>query len=104
MSSVCPLTCSNKEYKVVEVIEKPITWHTPWVSEVFIYFKSEKYEKKTEYYTYDKEDLVSDIGGFLGMLLGWSFVTILTNLLQYSRKGFLCFKGTFLKGPSKQKA
>ena len=26
--------CSNMIYKVVDIVETPITWYTPWVSEV----------------------------------------------------------------------
>ena len=32
----CQMPCSNSIYKVVDVIETPITWYTPWLSEVNI--------------------------------------------------------------------
>ena len=60
-------------------------------SKVFIHLDT-TYEKKTEYYTYDKEDLLADVGGFLGMFLGWSFLTIILAALQYTRSGVLCLK------------
>ena len=30
----CHVPCSNIIYKVVDIVETPITWYTPWVSEV----------------------------------------------------------------------
>ena len=32
----CRMPCSNQIYKVVDVIETPIVWSTPWLSEVDI--------------------------------------------------------------------
>ena len=54
-SWMCAPSCSNKNYKVVEIVEEPITWKTDWISEVFVKLKSESgIEKKTKYYTYEK--------------------------------------------------
>ena len=50
----CRFPCSSKDYKVQSIVETPITWRTPWLSEVIFDLGSLVYEKKKEYYIYDK--------------------------------------------------
>ena len=33
-------------------------------------------EKTSEYYSFDTDDLISSVGGYLGLFLGWSFLTL----------------------------
>ena len=95
----CLFPCSRKHYKIKEIVQLPITWVTPWVSEVKIDLSELVYEKKKEYFVYDqvKEvctdeqidkkfylqgDLLGDIGGYLGFFLGWSCLSILLKTFQ----------------------
>ena len=49
----CLFPCSSKQYKIQKMIENPITWSTPWASEVRMDMKL-GYERKKEYYVYDE--------------------------------------------------
>ena len=47
-----------------------------WTSQVFIQPKSSIQQYQEEYLTYDTNDLISSIGGYLGLFLGWSLLTL----------------------------
>ena len=65
-----------------------IEWKKDWMSEV--YFQSNEIKEVIkEYYTYEFSDLVGDVGGFLGLFLGWSLLglsqgvfTVCSNVLR----------------------
>ena len=42
---------------------------------MFIFPKSSIVEYSQEYYSYDINDIIGDIGGYLGLFLGWSLVS-----------------------------
>ena len=46
------------------------------MSEVYIQPKSSVVDYSNEYYSFDLNDLISSVGGNLGLFLGWSFLTI----------------------------
>ena len=46
------------------------------MSEVYIQPKSSVVDYSNEYYSFDLNDLISHVGGNLGLFLGWSFLTI----------------------------
>ena len=56
--------------------ENSLSSSTKWMSEVFIQPKSSEVEYLEEYYTYDIEDLISSIGGYVGLFLGWSVLSL----------------------------
>lgn len=50
----CKIPCSTIKYGIQKIVETPLTWSTPWVSEVTFDFGSLVYERKKEYYVYDE--------------------------------------------------
>ncbi len=46
------------------------------MSEVFIQPKSSEVEYLEEYYNFDLQDLISGIGGYVGLFLGWSVLSL----------------------------
>ena len=49
------------------------------------FFGKDRFSKREQYYAYDKQNLVADFGGYLGLLLGYSFLTAydsIVNLLE----------------------
>ena len=73
------------QYKVgvVDKIENT-DWIQDWVSEIHIEANQEGIVERREYLTYDVTDLIADLGGYLGLLLGWSLLGIslyISNLL-----------------------
>ena len=75
MESGCYPKCRHIIYTLV-VIEKTMDGHSNWTSEVFIQPKSSEVKFSTEYYSFDRNDLISSIGGNLGLFLGWSLLTL----------------------------
>ena len=54
---------------------KKIDWETKWISEVYIQPKSSVVEYSIEYYSFDTNDLISSVGGNLGLFLGVSILS-----------------------------
>ena len=51
-----------------------LSWH----------FDSSQYVEKREYLTYDNNDFLADVGGYLGLLLGHSVLTICDWLVLWT--------------------
>ena len=72
--SGCYPKCKHTIY-TLEVHERTKEGHSNWTSEVYIQPKSSEVKYSTEYYSFDINDLISNIGGNLGLFLGWSLLT-----------------------------
>ena len=93
--SGCYPKCKHTTY-TLEVYEKTKDGNSNWTSEVFIQPKSSEVKFSKEYYSFGSNDLISNIGGNLGLFLGWSLLTffeaisillIISNLKQnFKRK------------------
>ena len=57
--------------------------------EIFLFATSTEIEVKERVWLYDGNDLVADIGGFLGLLLGASIYTLADLLLSNVEKFFV---------------
>ena len=57
-----------------------MTWKTNYTSQVFIEPQSNVVEVASEYYEFDTNDLISSVGGNLGLFLGWSLLSISEKL------------------------
>ena len=60
--------------------DKVINWRPKWTSEVYIQPKSSVVEYSKEFYSFDLNDLISSVGGNLGLFLGWSLLTFVEAL------------------------
>ena len=77
--SGCHPKCVIKQYSF-ETIHERSSWTPNWTAEVYIQPKSSIVEYSSEYYTFDFNALVGNIGGYLGLFLGWSFLTFVEVL------------------------
>ena len=58
-----------------------IEWTKNWMSEVYIEAAGDV-EETREHLTYDYTDLIGDIGGYLGLFLGWSLLGLTVQLFS----------------------
>ena len=77
--SGCYPKCKVVHY-FYEVEKNILTWKTNYTSQVFIEPKSNVVEVASEYYEFDTNDLISSVGGNLGLFLGWSLLSISEKL------------------------
>ena len=47
-----------------------------WISEIFLQPNGALEEEDIEYLVYDVSDLLGDLGGYLGLFLGWSLLSV----------------------------
>ena len=73
--SGCYPKCSYSKYSY-ELAEQTMDWNSNWTSEVYIQAKSSEVEYLIEYRNFDANDLISSIGGNLGLFLGWSLLSL----------------------------
>ena len=71
----CYPKCKRIHY-FYDVEQSKMTWNSNYTSEVFIEPKSSVIEYSNEYYEFDLNDLISSVGGNLGLFLGWSLLSI----------------------------
>ena len=77
--SGCYPKCKTMQFSY-EKNQRTLSWKPNWTSEVFIQPKSSVVEYSTEFYSFDLNDLISSVGGNLGLFLGWSFLTFVEAL------------------------
>ena len=75
----CSPKCTIVTYDY-EVTKGVADWDENWTAIVFVQPKSSLVEIQEEYYTFDSNDLISSIGGNLGLFLGWSLLSIVEAL------------------------
>ena len=86
------------EYKLWET--SPIgskTKYPPELVKLSFIISSGEYEKKEHYFIYDGNTLIADIGGYLGLLLGFSIFSIFKSVMECAAWGRVaslcrCFK------------
>ena len=72
----CFLKCEKSKYEIAVVSDEKMIWETKWISEVFIQPSSSSREEVIEYLSYDLGDIIGDLGGYLGLFLGWSLLSV----------------------------
>lgn len=80
----CPKPCQKVEYKLqINYFSKNGLTHMPDDRfKVYTYYDDMSVEKQTEYIYYDKMAVLADIGGMLGLLLGYSLLSIVHSSLS----------------------
>ena len=73
-----------------EALDK-VLYKKDWISEVYFQPGSNSVGIRKEYYAYDIFDVLGDVGGYLGLFLGWSLQDISINFFN------LIFAYIFLK-------
>lgn len=60
-------------------------WKKDWISEIYIQAIKE-IKLTNEYLSYDLSDLIGDVGGYLGLFLGWSLLGISVFVINVLKK------------------
>ena len=60
-------------------------WKKEWISEVYVQAINEV-KITNDYLSYDLSDLIGDVGGYLGLFLGWSLLGISVFLINVFKK------------------
>ena len=76
----CLPRCQVTQFGLEKKSETRINWATNWTSSVYLEPKTSFYETQEEYYSYGTGNFLGDVGGYLGLLLGWSVLTIFQEL------------------------
>ena len=84
----CKRKCNVVKYYLT-VENKKIMWRPDWASEVYVQPESSTIKKIHEIYSFDENSLVSSIGGYLGLFLGWSVLSLTEAITLMA---FKCFK------------
>ena len=67
--------------------------------------KYSSYEESVEYLTYDIGDMVGDVGGYLGLFLGWSILSMIGAIPPFLNKlASKLFPGKQMKQKDKMKS
>ena len=94
----CPLPCTSQSFN-----PKLNTFYDKETNEflmIFVYFTTTTVEKKEEYFLYDLMNLTSALGGTMGLLLGYSLLSILLSLIKFLER---CVLESILARKSKVK-
>ncbi len=75
-TSPCVRSCESYTYTI---LEEPVSVYDTDVgeSDIYVYFASPVVETWTEFRLMSMLDLVSGVGGYIGLLLGMSFLSII---------------------------
>ena len=74
----CPIRCSNYVYRIATSVDfkQEVTAAEKDILSVNLYIAADSYEVKEEVLRYTRGDLIADIGGYLGLLLGSSVLAM----------------------------
>ena len=71
----CMVRCQRKEWTLSKIFDNKLESQNNSQISVYMFYANGRYQVGTQYYTYDFNSCVSDFGGYLGLLLGYSIVS-----------------------------
>ena len=77
----CKPSCTRMVYASKHVYTQKSNVLTEKTMTVTLEYASNRFLTREQYYTYDYPDLIADFGGFLGLLLGHSILSLYDNVL-----------------------
>ena len=87
VSGCYPKCDQDKSWIEIKDSKKNIDWKKSWTSELFIEADADV-EESREYLSYDLNDLVGSVGGYLGLFLGWSLLGLTIQVSVFIFKLF----------------
>ena len=83
----CSPSCSRREFTVTKFLEtdQPLPINTS-VAKVMFYYSSTKYTTKWQYLSFTIGDFIANIGGNLGLTLGFSMVSLYDEAKRLYKK------------------
>ena len=82
----CKPSCTRMEYASKHVYTQKRYLLKEKTMTVNLEYASNRFMTREQYYTYDYPDLIADFGGFLGLLLGHSILSLYDNVLYLFSK------------------
>ena len=80
-------SCLMSEFTIIANHERCTPANDSLVHLSLVYLTG-AYDLKEQYYVYDTDSLIGDIGGYLGLFLGYSFLSIYSVSVEYGKKWF----------------
>ena len=71
----CMAKCQRKELAMNKVFDGEVAKTNDSIILVAMFYPNGRYREGRQYYTYDINTFLSDFGGYLGLLLGYSIVS-----------------------------
>ena len=88
----CIASCTRSEFKV-ELILGPEVRHSKWNGSSFMtsqfMYASSTHNLQEEYIIYNFDSFIADVGGFLGLLLGHSALSLFKDFIEWNKSGKL---------------
>ena len=68
----CMAKCQRKEWTISKIFDDKVEKKNKSMKAMYIFYTNGRYQVGRQYYTYDFNSYMSDFGGYLGLLLGYS--------------------------------
>ena len=78
----CFPKCKIREFELVKTSEQAISWGTSWQAEFQLGAKHSSYQDWSEYAVFQPQDFIASLGGYLGLFLGWSLLSVIQWIQQ----------------------
>ena len=81
----CLSSCHRFKYQVefssLKSYKESETWNSQFL-DVQLFIKTGLFEEREQYLIYDWDSFIADVGGFLGLLLGWSMYSLYQDMVD----------------------
>lgn len=78
----CIPKCTVRTFSFVENTKQEANWGRNWSAAFFLDVKTSSFVDQTEFEAYDIFELISGLGGLMGIFLGWSFLFLIVQIYQ----------------------